>query len=52
MPRFAQPFLFRICMFCAFSRPRYQVTVYRTIGPLVCNQLSKYNVNEYSKSRS
>ena len=23
------------CMFCAYSRPRYQVRVYRTIGPLV-----------------
>ena len=22
-------------MFCAFTRPRYQVRVYRTIGPLV-----------------
>ena len=32
---FAQPFLFRICMFCAYTRPRYQVSVYRTIGPLV-----------------
>ena len=33
--RFAQPFLFKICMFCASTRPRYQVSVYRTIGPLV-----------------
>ena len=23
-------------MFCAYTRPRYQVSVYRTIGPLVC----------------
>ena len=23
-------------MFCACTRPRYQVSVYRTIGPLVC----------------
>ena len=22
-------------MFCAFTRPRYQVSVYKTIGPLV-----------------
>ena len=22
-------------MFCAYPRPRYQVSVYRTIGPLV-----------------
>ena len=26
----------RFCMFCAYTRPRYQVSVYRTIGPLVC----------------
>ena len=25
----------RFCMFCALLRPRYQVSVYRTIGPLV-----------------
>ena len=25
----------RFCMFCAYIRPRYQVSVYRTIGPLV-----------------
>ena len=24
-------------MFCAYNRPRYQVSVYRTIGPLVCS---------------
>ena len=34
MSRFVQPFLFRICMVCAYTRPRYQVSVYRTIGPL------------------
>ena len=27
--------LSRFCMFCAYTRPRYQVSVYRTIGPLV-----------------
>ena len=31
---FAQSFLIRFCMFYAYSRPRYQVNVYRTIGPL------------------
>ena len=25
----------RFCMFCAYTRPRYQVSVYRTIGPVV-----------------
>ena len=28
---FAQLFLFRICMLCAYTRPRYQESVYRTI---------------------
>ena len=32
---FAQPFSSRFCMFCAYSRPKYQVSVYRTIVPLV-----------------
>ena len=27
-------------MFCAYTRPRYQVSVYRTIGPLVTFLLS------------
>ena len=27
--RFAQPFLFRICMLCAYTRPRYQVSVFQ-----------------------
>ena len=25
-------------MFCAYTWPRYQVCVYRTIGPLVCSK--------------
>ena len=29
MSRFAQPFLFRICMLCAYTRPRYQVSVFQ-----------------------
>ena len=28
-------FASRFCLFCAFTRPKYQVSVYRTIGPLV-----------------
>ena len=31
--RFAQPFLARFAIFCAYTNPRYQV--YRTIGRLV-----------------
>ena len=27
--------LSRFCMFYAYTRPRYQVSIYRTIGPLV-----------------
>ena len=33
--RFAQPFLTRFCMFCAYTRPRYQVNVYSTVGSMV-----------------
>ena len=35
MSRFAQPFSSRLCMFCAYTGPRFQMSVYRTIGPLV-----------------
>ena len=31
-------------MFCASTRPRYQVSVYRTIGPLVINDIVQ-NIN-------
>ena len=31
--------LSRFCMFCAFTTPRYQVSVYKTIGPLVVQYL-------------
>ena len=33
--KIAQPFVNMFYMFCAFIRPRYQVSVNRTIGPLV-----------------
>ena len=33
--RFAQSFLIRFCMIYAYTRPRYQMSVNRTIGPLV-----------------
>ena len=32
---FAQPFLSRFCVFCANTRPSYQVIVYRAISVLV-----------------
>ena len=28
---------FQVLYVLCFTRPRYQVSVYRTIGPLVCN---------------
>ena len=30
-----QPFVTGYCMFCAYTRPRYQVSINSTIGPLV-----------------
>ena len=33
--RFAQPFLSRFCMVGAYTRPEYQVSVYKNNGPLV-----------------
>ena len=38
----------RFCIFCAYTRPRYQVSVYRTIGPLV----SFFDENNSSKRNS
>ena len=32
---FAWPFLLRICIACVNTRPRNQMSVYKTIGPLV-----------------
>ena len=29
------PFIFQVLYVLCFTRPRYQVSVYRTIGPLV-----------------
>ena len=49
--KFAQPFLSRMCMFGAYTRPRYQVSVYRTIGPLVLNYSGGLNLfNGYPTS--
>ena len=35
------PYIFQVLYVLCFSRPRYQVSVYRTIGPLVLNMLRK-----------
>ena len=31
-------------MIYAYTRPRYQVSVYRTIGPLVCLKISQFDI--------
>ena len=31
------PYIFQVLYVLCFTRPRYQVSVYRTIGPLVIN---------------
>ena len=31
------PFIFQVLYVLCFTRPRYQVSVHRTIGPLVCS---------------
>ena len=36
--------LYRICMFCACTRSRYQVIVYRTIVPMV--QLTRARLHD------
>ena len=36
-------------MFCAYTSPRYQVSVYRTIGPLVCDIV--FLSSQYLKKR-
>ena len=33
------PYIFQVMYVLCFTRPRYQVSVYRTIGPLVNNVL-------------
>ena len=31
------PYIFQVMYVLCFTRPRYQVSVYRSIGPLVCH---------------
>ena len=46
MSRFGQPFVTRFCTFCNYTSPIYQVSVYRTIDPLVLlYSLQKCKVN-------
>ena len=37
-----ESFLIRFCTFYAYTRPRYQVSIYRTIGPLVIELQTVY----------
>ena len=37
-----------ICIFCAYTRPRYQVSVYRTIGPMVAGKEDNHKISEES----
>ena len=37
------PYIFQLLYVLCFTRPRYQVSVYRTIGPLVYS--SQYSIN-------
>ena len=41
--------LIRFCMIYAYSRPRYQVIIYRTIGPLVFYSEEKINLLALAK---
>ena len=34
------PYIFQVLYVLCFTRPRYQVSVYRTIGPLVGNAMA------------
>ena len=36
-------------MFCAYTRPKYQVSVYRTIGPLVLSPHLNERVDRYTR---
>ena len=35
------PYIFQVMYVLCFTRPRYQVSVYRTIGPLVSHIFAK-----------
>ena len=36
------PYIFQVLYVLGFTRPRYQVSVYRTIGPLVYSKTGVY----------
>ena len=41
MSRSFLPYIFQVLYVLCFTRPRYQVSVYRSIGPLVCSMSSE-----------
>ena len=50
------PYIFQVLYVSCFTRPRYQVSVYRTIGPLVyvsfaggCNMMMVFNFFHFSE---
>ena len=45
------PYIFQVLYVLCFTRPRYQVSVYRTIGPLVIAELLQiFRQNFYSNT--
>ena len=38
------PYIFQVLYVLCFTRPRYQVSVYRTIGPLVLKVFQKFDI--------
>ena len=39
------PYIFQVLYVLCFTRPRYQVSVYRTIGPLVENLKASFSLD-------
>ena len=49
-PKIMQPFITRFCTFCSYTPPRYWMSFYRTIGPLVFSFFETYIVTIDLKS--
>ena len=41
------PYIFQVLCVLCFTRPRYQVSVYRTIGPLVLLPFAYVNILDH-----
>ena len=44
------PYIFQVLYVLCFTRPRYQVSVYRTIGPLVISMYLKVYIQNLVKN--